>query len=222
MDQGSEREPADSTRVSRRQQRTRERLTKAAAKLIAEKGVAGLRLREITDAADIGFGSFYSYFDSKEALVEAVGLELMSSLAEGLIAQVRELDDPAESASAAHRWFIRTAYDDPQTAWLIVNLDRADVLFQNAIKSYGKPLLDNGIKSGRFKQMNTGTALTYFVGGTMAVTRAVLEGGLEPDAEITSAEVLLGALGLAPADAQEVAHRQLGTLALQPAKINSA
>jgi AcrR family transcriptional regulator len=101
--------------------------------MISERGVEGLRLREVTDAADVGFGSFYNYFESKEELVEAVVLDVMSSLARTLIAHVDTFDDPAEAAAAAHRWFVRTAVEDPETARLLVNLDQADVQFQQRI-----------------------------------------------------------------------------------------
>lgn len=202
-------EQAVTTRVARRQERTRARLTEAASRLIAEKGVEGLRLRDITDAADVGFGSFYSYFDSKDALVEAVVVELMSSLATTLIAHIRDLPDPAESASAAHRWFVRNAYKDPQTAWLMVHLDRADALFQSAIFPYAKDLLQRGVQTGRFKPMDVDATLTYVVGATMAVTRGVLEGRLGPDADIVTAEVLLAALGLDQEQAAQVARREL-------------
>ncbi len=198
-----------SARVLRRQQRTRAQLTRAAAQVIAEKGVEGLRLRDVTDGADIGFGSFYSHFESKEQLVDAVRLALMSSLAENLIAHVAAFDDPAEAGCAAHRWFVRTATEDPPTARLVVQLDRADVLFQEMIMPYARPLLERGIAGGRFPAMDVTTTLTYVVGATIAVTRAVLEGRLGPEAETATAEVLLRALGLDGAQAAELAHREL-------------
>ena len=209
-------QPGESTRIARRQLRTRRRLTAAASRLIAEKGVSALRLREIAAVADIGFGSFYNYFDSKEDLVEAVATELMSEIASQLAMHARQFDDPAESASAAHRWFVRNAATDPQTAWLIVNLDRADVVFQDALAGYGKRLLERGIACGRFKPVNIDAALTYFIGATIAVTRAVLEQRLGADAETSSAEVLLGALGLMAEEAHNVAHQKLPDVGLRP------
>lgn len=201
--------PPPPTRVEAKKQQARARLTRAAAELIAERGVEGLRLREITDAADIGFGSFYSHFETKEQLVEAVVIELIASLADKIISRVQQIEDAAEAGSAAHRWFVRNATDDPQTAWLIVHLDRADVLFQQAILPYARPLFERGITSGRFKPMDVDIALTYVVGATLAVTRGVLEGRLPSDADVASAEVLLGALGLDPQQAAEVARREL-------------
>jgi AcrR family transcriptional regulator len=201
------RQPSD--RMVRKQQQTRTHLINAASKVIAEKGVEGLRLRDVTDLADVGFGSFYKHFNSKEQLVEAVVLDLMASIAHDLVDHVTAIGDPAEAASAAHRWFVRNASVDQETARLIVHLDRADVLFQEMITPYAREMLQTGIDSGRFKNFDVTTTLTYVVGATMAVTRGVLEGRLGPDAETASAEVLLAALGLDEEQARDIAHRPL-------------
>src|SRR5581483_11124334 len=60
------------SRVARKRLQARSRLIEAASAVIAERGVEGLRLRELADRADVGFGSFYTHFASKEELVEAV------------------------------------------------------------------------------------------------------------------------------------------------------
>src|SRR5262245_42665756 len=59
-----EREP----RGARRKRETREKLLRAAFRLIAERGVDGVAINEITEAADVGFGSFYNHFESKDAI----------------------------------------------------------------------------------------------------------------------------------------------------------
>jgi AcrR family transcriptional regulator len=183
--------------------------------MISERGVEGLRLREVTDAADVGFGSFYNYFESKEELVEAVVLDVMSSLARTLIAHVDTFDDPAEAAAAAHRWFVRTAVEDPETARLLVNLDQADVQFQQRIEPFGLELLRRGIDAGRFPPMPSPvTTLSYVVGATLAVTRGVVDRRLGPEAESQTAEVLLRALGVDADAARKIAHRPLPSVAL--------
>ena len=53
------------TRLDRRKARTRQALVDAAVQLIAEGRGERASIQEITDAADIGFGSFYNHFDSK-------------------------------------------------------------------------------------------------------------------------------------------------------------
>lgn len=205
-------QPSD--RMLRKQQQTRGQLLDAAAKVIAEKGVEGLRLRDVTNLADVGFGSFYSHFSSKEQLVEAVVIDLMASIARELIVHVTAMDDPAEAASAAHRWFVRNASVDQETARLIVHLDRADALFQEMITPYAREMLQTGIDIGRFRNVDVTTTLTYVVGATMAVTRGVLEGRLSSDAETASAETLLVALGLEDVQAKDIAHRALAPISL--------
>ena len=51
-------------RLERRKQRTRSALVKAAQRFIAE-GKVNAPVLEITQAADVGMGSFYNHFDSK-------------------------------------------------------------------------------------------------------------------------------------------------------------
>jgi AcrR family transcriptional regulator len=48
---------------------TRERILEATRSLLSEYGVEGITLKRITATADVGVGSFYNLFDSKEAAV---------------------------------------------------------------------------------------------------------------------------------------------------------
>jgi AcrR family transcriptional regulator len=48
---------------------TRERILEATRTLLAEDGIDGITLKRITAAAEVGVGSFYNLFDSKEAAV---------------------------------------------------------------------------------------------------------------------------------------------------------
>jgi TetR/AcrR family transcriptional repressor of nem operon len=58
-------------RVSREQAaKNRERILKAASRLMRERGIAGVGVDELTEAAGMTHGSLYSQFGSKERLVE--------------------------------------------------------------------------------------------------------------------------------------------------------
>ena len=48
---------------------TRERILEATRTLLAQDGIDGVTLKRITASADVGVGSFYNLFDSKEAAV---------------------------------------------------------------------------------------------------------------------------------------------------------
>src|SRR5271156_6831468 len=68
-------------RRDRRKAEARQRLLTAAHRLIAENGVSDLRIGDVTDLADLGFGTFYTYFPSKDALIEAVVADLLAGSA---------------------------------------------------------------------------------------------------------------------------------------------
>ena len=48
---------------------TRQRILEATRTLLAQEGIDGVTLKRITASADVGVGSFYNLFDSKEAAV---------------------------------------------------------------------------------------------------------------------------------------------------------
>src|SRR6201990_2804576 len=66
---GSLQETTD--RRSRRSAETRERLFISAVRLFAEKGFAETTVEDITNAADVGKGTFFNYFPSKEHILIA-------------------------------------------------------------------------------------------------------------------------------------------------------
>ena len=59
-------------RVGRRRERTRARLVQEAHGLMSRQGIDETTIQQITEAADVGFGTFYNYFPSKEAAAERV------------------------------------------------------------------------------------------------------------------------------------------------------
>jgi AcrR family transcriptional regulator len=197
------------TRGARSRARTKQKLTDSARGLIAEKGVAGLRISEITERADVALGSFYNHFQSKEELVEEVVADTIEALAEAMVDPMNQLSDPAEAVSYATRMFLGLTRDNQPLAWLLINLDGADAQFERAVLPVALGALDRGIAAGRFEIADTHVALTGIVGGTVAVMRAILDGRYSDAAEIHHVEAVLRAVGLDAADAREVAGRAL-------------
>jgi AcrR family transcriptional regulator len=184
-------------------------LTEAASVLIAEKGVSGLRISEITERADVALGSFYNHFESKEDLVKAVVADTIGARTRTIVAEMASLEDPADVVSFACRRVVRIAYEDPELAWLFVNLERADALFETLVLPYAVETLDRGVASGRFDVTETHIALTGIVGSALAVMRAILDGRYGPDADVVFTEGVLRSVGLDRAEAREVATREL-------------
>lgn len=75
-------------RRERRTAETRERLFRAALDLFAKKGFAETTVEDITEAADVGKGTFFNYFPSKEHILLAFG-EMQLAKLEAAVAEVR-------------------------------------------------------------------------------------------------------------------------------------
>ena len=56
-------------RRERRCAETRERIIRAALRLFSERGVVATTIEDITNAADVGKGTFFNYFPSKEHIL---------------------------------------------------------------------------------------------------------------------------------------------------------
>ncbi len=89
--------PLASTSSSDRRQRRsadiRERLFRAALELFAEKGFAETTVEDITEAADVGKGTFFNYFPSKDHILLAFG-EMQLCKLEAAIEMARRAGEP--------------------------------------------------------------------------------------------------------------------------------
>jgi AcrR family transcriptional regulator len=136
------------TRHARRREQTRARLVQAARTLFAGQGVENTRINEITDEADVGFGSFYNHFESKAAILEAVLMETVA--ARGTVdAVTAPLDDPAEAIAAAHRHFVRLARRDPEWARLVVRGNLGHDVVLAALGPFAERDIRRGVQRGR-------------------------------------------------------------------------
>lgn len=100
-------------RGARRRRETRTRLLAAALRLMAERGMEGVAINDITEAADVGFGSFYNHFTSKEALYRELVESVFEEFADSLDRLLADVDDPAEVISASVRHTIMRALREP-------------------------------------------------------------------------------------------------------------
>ena len=91
-------------RRQRRAAETRLRLFRCALQLFAERGFPNVTVEDITEAADVGKGTFFNYFESKD--------HVLGVMAEIQLGKVREAVTLAEAGkqtihSVLHRLFLR-------------------------------------------------------------------------------------------------------------------
>ena len=85
--------PSTRGRRERRTAETRERLFRAALDLFAKKGFTETTVEDITEAADVGKGTFFNYFPSKDHILPAFG-EMQLAKLESAVAEVRNSGQP--------------------------------------------------------------------------------------------------------------------------------
>ena len=200
--------PKPEGRVAKRQRRNRKALIGAARKIMSEKGIDAATMLEIAELADVGAGTVYNYFKSKEDLAVAVREELMHELALKIEKVTDTFDDPAQ----VYAFGIRTVIDPATTdiRWRQL-LYRSEVL-ANAMFHQMGPFairdLKRATEAGRFKVDDA--ALTWkmanhaIVGVALAVTTGELEECVVDEAVIR----LLCMTGIGREEAIDLAHRE--------------
>jgi AcrR family transcriptional regulator len=201
-------------RRERRKVETRQRLLDAGRALIAEGGTDAVRITDVADRADVGFGTFYTYFESKESLIEAVVSDVMARTAEIIGTRALESDDPAETAAISYRRFLAYATEAPEFAAVLLSLPAAETLFENALAPQARRTLERGVSEGRFDVADLELALTSVAAAALAAMRASLAGRLRPDAALHGTVMLLRSFGVPDAQAREIAARPLPEIRL--------
>ncbi|MCA9774801.1 MAG: TetR/AcrR family transcriptional regulator [Myxococcales bacterium] len=185
------------------------KLLRAAMEVMGAKGPGSTTIQEITDAADVGFGSFYNYFASKDAILDALMDEVVDAFGAALDGLAEVLDDPAEILAASIRHMGRRAADDPAWGWFVLRTAFARDALQVGLGPRMLRDLRRGIEAKRFRTddlVGTGIAIGGLV---LAISSARLHGQIGEDSAERAATLALALLGIPTDEAAEVARRPL-------------
>jgi AcrR family transcriptional regulator len=171
---------AAGTRMDRRKARTRQRLVDAARILLAEGKASSASIQDITDAADVGFGSFYNHFSTKTELFDASLEEVMEETGQLLDLLGVESEDPAVTMARSIQLTLRLTSSRPELAKILVNhgfpfLDSDHGLAPRALRD-----IKIGMEAGRFDVQDPRLALSG-LGGTIFAGLYVLL--VDPDTD---------------------------------------
>lgn len=199
-------------RAQRRRMETRGRLIEAGRKVFADKGVDAATIQDITDTADVGRGSFYNFFDTKEDLVGAIVSELVEDLVqlEGFVS--REYDDPMVALVATLRASFQMMSANPPLAWFIVRTQRVGGPLFGKFHDLTVDLIKRGVAAGKFKVEDPELALILLGGNMLTGIEAILLGLVPPEAGDQIVECTLRSLGVPVAAAQKAVAAQLPSL----------
>lgn len=204
------------SRLERRKQRTRAALIKAAQVLIAE-GRTNVAVLEITQAADVGMGSFYNHFDSKEQLFEAAVADVLDAYGALLDAATAQMADPAETFAASFRLTGRFFRRLPRESRILLNNWGALLTSDRGLAPRALRDIKAATAAGRFTIDDPALALSM-AGGVLLGVGSLLQsdpGRDDAAAADTAAEHVLRMFGMSAKEAHKVCTRPLPEVSLQ-------
>ena len=196
-------------RSDRTRMRTKMKLLVAAQAVMARSGVERATIAEIANEADVGFGSFYNHFSSKEEIAQAVFELQTEDLAKVLDMARESTTDPALAVSFVQRLIIRKAHLDPVWGWFVVRAQDALPQMQRTFKERAAATLGRGMREGRFTIPDLDTAIAITLGGLIAVIRNMLAEGLPDSVGTHFADLMLRLYGVPAVEAAALARQPL-------------
>jgi len=199
------------SRGERRKAATRQKLIDAARAMLAAGTAAEASIQEITEAADVGFGSFYNHFSSKSELFEAAVTGVLEELGVLFDRLSMDVEDPALAYAQSTRLTLRLCRSRPQMCAVLV---RHGMHYMEAEDGVAPRLLRDlkaGIAAGRFRDAEPRLLRAALSGAVLATLQmALTDPELVDDAACDQlVEQLLCLLGLPPDEAHELAYAPL-------------
>ena len=207
---------APKSRSERRREDTRRRLMKATYELIAKRGLEGLVIQDITEAADVGYGSFYNHFSSKEAIVDAV-TEAVLARGVGLYERIAaQAADEVETFAMELRACLEISQSDPTWGWFVIRTMLSGQRIRRAIADRLQRNVEGGIKSGVFTAHDAEMA-RHTVGGLLLLgTLKIVSGEVGEDYPARLVETMLHTLGVPASRAKAALARPLPDMPTTP------
>lgn len=204
--------PAPLGRRERKQAETRRRLIAAAQAQLSSGGPESVTITSVTEGADVAQGTFYNYFDSRDAVIDAVIFESVERLGQRLDALTAGMTDAAEIYSFSLRHLMNTALSDPVWGWVLVRLGIAHDTLVRTLGPRAARDLQIGVDSGRFSLPDVSLAAAMTFGALLSAMQEYLDGADREASATQYAEYLLRMAGIDRAEAYEIARRPLPPL----------
>ncbi|HEX4558193.1 MAG TPA: TetR/AcrR family transcriptional regulator [Mycobacterium sp.] len=209
----TEQPEASVNRLERRKQRTRAALIKAAQSFIAA-GKVNVPVLEITQAADVGMGSFYNHFDSKEQLFDAAVAEVLDAHGALLDELTASIDDPAETFACSYRLTGRLFRRRPEVSQIFLANGVALLASDRGLAPRAQRDIEAATRAGRFRVDDPALALAIAGGALLGLGNLLRNQPDRDDAETADAvtEDVLRLFGMPADEAREICRRPLPDL----------
>ncbi|MEM8924131.1 MAG: TetR/AcrR family transcriptional regulator [Actinomycetota bacterium] len=193
------------TRGFKKKERTRRLLLTAAVEEIALTGEA-FTVLDVTKRADVSNGTFYNYFDDRDALIDAVIAEVLTSFTDTSAERVT-FDDPVRRFATITALLLEQSAANPHLATVLMRLHSAthiDTSTSDPFRHLRNDLAEAAAQ-GRLAQEPTDAAVDLVTGtlsrAVLRLTTADLPGAYRREL----IALLLKGFGLDAGEADEIA-----------------
>ncbi|WP_088343234.1 MULTISPECIES: TetR/AcrR family transcriptional regulator [Rhodomicrobium] len=188
---------APKSRSERRREGTRRRLMRAAYEIIAERGLEGLVIQEITQFADVGYGTFYNHFPSKEAIVDAVIDAAFQRIMEFHQRASAIWPDAVDAFGMGMRVSLNEAKNDRMWGWFVIrSVLSGGQSFHRGVASHLKKRIEQCVAAGHVRCDDLDMA-RHVIGGLLLIgTINLVSSEMTEDYEARLIETGLQALGI--------------------------
>jgi len=209
-------------RVARRRARVRRRIVEVAERLMTERGVEGVTIDDIAEAADIARRTFYHHFESKHELLVPIARARTKSLNRRLDALVATIDDPAAGLATASRHGLREIPADSLCKWFVMHSGLPHERLYEGMGESGMRDAARAMAARRVPEGNVEVLRALVLGAFLAAMTARIEDRIDDAGLDDAVEYMLRMLGLEADEACELAHRPLSPLPPDPGETKAA
>jgi AcrR family transcriptional regulator len=198
-------------RSERRKAQTRAALVGAAQVCIAE-GRTNISILELTRIADVGLGSFYNYFETKEQLFQVAVEEALETFFDALDTLADDIEDPAEVFAQSFRLSARLLRRQPELGRVPLRHGLSLISSGQGLARRARRDIEAAVRAGRFPAVrDLDLALAVATGATLTIGQLLHDDPGRDDAEAADlvAEDLLRMFGVPADEAHDICQRHL-------------
>ncbi|WP_280246057.1 TetR/AcrR family transcriptional regulator [Nocardia abscessus] len=213
----TERVSREPNRLQRHKARTRAALVSAAQNFIAQ-GKMNVPILEITQVADVGMGSFYNHFQTREELFAAAAEDVLDLLGATLDELTEGLEDPAHIFTQSFRLTGRLHRRNPVLSKVLLSSGMSLARSGKGLALRARRDSETAASLGRFQVGDADLAMALATGAVLALGQLSHNHPERDDASSADqiAEDLLRIFGLSPEEAREICCRPLPSLDVLP------
>lgn len=204
------------TRTERKKAETRQRIMQAAYEIMSENGIDTTSIAHIANVADIGFGTFYNYFEDKNDLASQVLDCVITDLGRRNDCATENLKkvEPEAVQAISIRLTMREMLTNVMWHWWMRQPDLLVERMRLSFHPFGVRDLKIGIAAGRYNVQESDVETIWsqqmwmIVGGINSMLNHQIDGLNEKKLICT----IMRAMGVMPERVQKLAEMELPTL----------